>query len=161
MTRMKARKWAALTFAALMLFVMAGCSKPAKEKAIDLNAFCEQAIKTVAYDDDMILLPESAATDFYGLPLEGLEQYVIYSSGTMATANELAVMKLSDDKAVEAAKKMVERRLEDQRANYENYNPQELFRIEKAIVTVENHVLLFSVCNDNESVKKLFLESFH
>ncbi|MEG2174967.1 MAG: DUF4358 domain-containing protein, partial [Oscillospiraceae bacterium] len=75
--------------------------------------------------------------------------------------NELAVMKLSDDKAVEAAKKMVERRLEDQRANYENYNPQELFRIEKAIVTVENHVLLFSVCNDNESVKKLFLESFH
>ena len=144
----------------IVLLLTAGLSACGGKKEMDINAFVQQVMKTVEYDDNLIEPSERAIRDFYGFPLEGLEQYVIYVSGTMSTANELAVMKLGDHKAVEAAKQAVTKRLADQRSNYENYNPEELFRLDKALIEVKDNYLLFSVSNDNDTVKKLFTDSF-
>jgi hypothetical protein len=125
----------------LLLCFSAGCSG---EKTMDIDAFCRDVLETVSYDDELIRLSDRVVGDYYDLSFDGLEEYAIYVSATSATANELAVMKLADAKAVEAAKAAVKARIDTQTANYENYRPDELFRLENALVTEKNNYLLFS-----------------
>lgn len=156
MNRKLIRGAAALALALLMLGAAAGCAKNTKE--LDIDAFCGEVLETVPYDDQLVRLSENAVGDFYAIPFDGLEEYAVYVSGSMATSNELAVMRLSSDKAVEAAREVVAQRLSDQLSNYENYVPGETFRLEQSVTVVEGNYLLFSVSNDNETVKKMFSE---
>jgi hypothetical protein len=135
-----------------------GCSNENK-KELDIGAFCDQVIKQVDYDDELILLPDRVVSDYYDLFFEGLEDYAIYVSATSATSNELAVMKLYDSKAVESAKKAVDKRIKNQIATYENYRPDEKFRLESALIISQDGYLLLSVSNHNDEVKKIFYDN--
>ena len=65
-------------------------------------------------------------------------------------------MRLKDDAAVSAAKEAVQKRIDDQTSNYEGYRPDELFRLENAVIEVRGSYLLFSISPDNDTVTKLF-----
>ena len=142
--------------AILFLGAATGCA-PKKDKILDIDMFFNQALEQVPYDDEMIELSASVVGDFYRLTFEGLEEYRIYTSGTMATANELAVFKLKDEKALTSAEEAVRARLEDQKSNYQNYNPAQMHRIENALLYSDSNYLLFSISNDkNDEIRKLF-----
>lgn len=151
------RKFVALLIMSVLLLTAACTSS--NEKTLDIDAFCKQALETVAYDDELIRLSEKLAGEYYDLGFEGLEEYAIYVSATSATANELTVMKLSDQKAVKAARAAVEKRIAAQTATYENYRPDERFRLENALVLDQGRYLLFSASPDNSAIEKLFEQS--
>lgn len=150
------KKFAGLALAALTLLSLAACGAKSEAKELDLTAFAGQVIEAVEYDDDMVLLSEQIVSEYYSLPLDGVEGWVAYGSGTAATTNELLVIKLKDDASIEAVRQAVEHRIDDQVANYEGYRPDELFRLENAIIETEGNYLLFSVSSDNDTVKKMF-----
>jgi hypothetical protein len=155
---MRKSVWVSICIACAVA-LCAACA-PAGDKTLDIGAFCQDVLETVVYDDELIPLSDRLAGEYYDLDFDGLEEYVIYVSATSATANELAVMRLSDQKAVEAARKAVEKRIAAQTAVYKNYRPDELFRLENAVVTVRDNHLLFSASPDNSAVQKLFEQSF-
>ena len=153
------KKTFCLALAVILLGLMVTACGSKQDKVLDTDGFFTQAFERISYDDELIRLSDSVIKDFYSLSFEGLEEYRIYVSGTMATANELVVFKLKDEKAIESAKEAVNRRLEDQKANYQNYNPAQMQRIENALVHCDSNYLLFSVSNDqNDDVLKLFNE---
>ncbi|MEG1773858.1 MAG: DUF4358 domain-containing protein [Oscillospiraceae bacterium] len=155
---MKKRGLAVILAVSLTLLAASGCSSK-ETKTLDLTAFGAKVLETVRYDDELVKMSEKVIPDYYNLSFDGLKESVIYASGTMATANELAVFCVADEKAMEAAKQAVAARIKDQTANYQNYNPAELSRIEKALIVSEGHYLLFSISNDNDAIQKLFEES--
>ena len=150
------KKLAVFALCTLMILSLAACGSKSEAKELDLDAFAKQVIDSVEYDDDMVQLNEQIASEYYGLSFDGLEQWVAYGSGTAATTNELMLMRLKDDAAVSAAKEAVQKRIEDQTSNYEGYRPDELFRLENAVVEVRGSYLLFSISPDNDTVTKLF-----
>lgn len=135
-------------------FLISSCGKTAK--TLDIDTFTKDAVSKGNYGDELILLSDNAASDYYNLSFSGLEDYAIYVSATSATASELAVMKCKDEAALKAAKSTVESRIEDQISNYENYRPDELFRLENAVITTKDNYLLFVVSDDNAAIQKLF-----
>ena len=141
------KKLAVFALCTLMILSLTACGSKSEAKELDLDAFAKQVIDSVEYDDDMVQLNEQIASEYYGLSFDGLEQWVAYGSGTAATTNELMLMRL---------KEAVQKRIEDQTSNYEGYRPDELFRLENAVVEVRGSYLLFSISPDNDTVTKLF-----
>ena len=141
----------------IVLMPISGCSS--KTKTLDIEAFCDKVLSEIPYDDELTILPERVAAEYYDLSFEGLEEFCIYVSGTAATANELAVMKLANDDAVKSAEQAVNARVSEQINTYGNYNPAEVFRLESALILKKDGYLLLSVSNYNDDVEKAFNDS--
>ena len=153
------KKIIAITFLTLIvLFSFPGCSS--NSKTLDLDVFCDAVLNEIQYDDELAILPERIASDYYDLSFDGLEDFRIYVSGTAATSNELAIMKLADSNAVKMAEDAIKTRINDQTNTYGNYRPDEVFRLESALIVKKDLYILFSVSNHNEEIEKIFNDSF-
>lgn len=149
------KKFTGVALCCLMLFmILAGCG--ASNKSLDIDAFSKNVLSKGNFNDELILLSDKVVADYYDLSFDGLEEYRVYVSSTSATASEFAIFKCSDDKALSAAKAAVETRISDQIANYENYRPDEKFRLDNALVETSGNYLLFVVSDNNATIQNLF-----
>ncbi len=142
---------------AVSLLLLAGCGGKSDAKALDLEAFTADVLKTVEYDDELIALSEKNVANYYKkLPSSGVAAYKIYVSATSGTTNELAVFQCENANAVSAVKEAVEARLQMQRENYENYIPAEVSRLDDALIKTSGNYVLLSVSPDNDAVDAAF-----
>lgn len=143
-------------FVLCMAVLLCGCGSKAKD--IDVAAFADSVAEKVDFGDELLAVPEKIVSDYYTLP-EGIESFKIYVSATSATASELAVFKCKDANALKEVKSAVESRVAEQTASYENYRPDEKFRLDNAVILTEGNYLVFAVSNDNKAVEKMFSEA--
>ena len=118
-------------------FLFSACG--ASSKTVDIDAFAKDALSKGDFGDELILLSDNIASDYYNLSFSGLEDSVIYVSSTSATASEIAVFKCKDATALKDAKAAVEARISDQISNYENYRPDEKYRLENALIATQGN----------------------
>ena len=147
----------AVLFVVSLCLLIAGCGG-SSAKELDVAAFASAAVEKVDFGDDLLSVPNDMLSDYYFLPKDKVSESAVYVSGTGATASELAVFKCKDADAAKEVKTAVETRISEQIASYENYRPDEKFRLENAFVAVDGNYVVFAVSNDNQAVEKL-LES--
>ncbi|KAF5029870.1 hypothetical protein DSECCO2_644050 [anaerobic digester metagenome] len=121
-----------------------------------MDAFSKEVLSKGSFGDELILLSDKVVADYYDLSFDGLEDYRVYVSASSATASEFAVFKCSNDAALKSAKAAVEARISDQVTNYENYRPDEKFRLDNALIETNGNYLLFVVSDDNATIQNLF-----
>ncbi len=149
------RKLVTAALCCLILFVtLTGCGSSAK--SLDMEAFSKEVLTKGSFNDELILLSDKVVADYYDLSFDGLEEYRVCVSSSSATASEFALFKCSDDNALKSAKAAVEARISDQISNYENYRPDEKFRLENALVETNGNYLLFVVSDNNTTIQNLF-----
>ena len=149
------------SFVLLLLLSILGCSSNEKLSRIpDIGVLCQSIIEKVQYDDELVMPSQRAIDDMYDVEFNDIEEFAIFVSGTMATSNELAVMKLADASLVSKMVEAFKKRIEDQKNSYRDYNPSELFRLENAMIIEKGTYVLLSVSNDNDTVKELFYNAF-
>lgn len=145
---------------ALATLTMTACgSTTTVTNELDINAFAEKAVASVEFGDEIVPLSENVIKDFYNLPLEGIEEMVVYTSGTRATASEIAVFKVNGKDAMKSVKAAVETRLNDQKESYVNYRPDEMVKLNAATIKEEGNYLLFLITPDNDTILTLFNDS--
>ena len=138
----------------MLFFVITGCAS--SKKALDMDAFSKEVLSKGSFGDELILLSDKVVADYYDLSFDGLEEYRVYVSSSSATASEFAVFKCDSDAALKSAKTAVEARISDQITNYENYRPDEKFRLDNALVETNGNYLLFVVSDNNAAIQNLF-----
>ncbi len=148
------KKFIAAALCCLMLITLIGCGS--SKKTLDLDAFSKDVLSKGSFNDELILLSDKVVADYYDLSFDGLEAYRVYVSSSSATASEFAVFKCSGEAAVKAAKAAVETRISDQISNYENYRPDEKFRLDNALIETNGNYLLFVVSDNNATIQNLF-----
>ncbi|MEA5134615.1 MAG: DUF4358 domain-containing protein [Candidatus Fimivivens sp.] len=148
---------AALCCLMLLLLVLTGCGS--SKKVLDMDAFSKEVLSKGNFNDELILLSDKVVSDYYDLSFQGLDEYRIYISSSGATASEFAVFKCSSDAALKSAKTAVEARISDQISSYENYRPDEKFRLENALIETNGNYLLFVVSDNNVTTQNLFNDS--
>ena len=151
---MKRFTTAALCCLMLILIIFTGCNS--SKKVLDIDTFSKDVISKGNFNDELILLSDKLVTDYCDLSFEGLDEYRVYISSSSATASEFAVFKCSSDAALKSAKAAVETRISDQISNYENYRPDEKFRLENALIETNGNYLLFVVSDNNVTIQNLF-----
>lgn len=141
----------------MLCLSLAGCGSSAK--SLDIAQFSQSVIKDIDFGDELLLVPEKIVCDYYTLPENSVSEYAIYVSATSATASEFAVFKCKDEDALKSVKSAVEKRVAEQTESYENYRPDEKFRLDNALIATDSNYLVFAVSNDNAALQKMFSQS--
>ncbi len=92
---------------------------------------------------------------FYELDTEALESSSYYLCASGAYPDEIAVFKFKDDASAKDAVTAVNKRLESQIEMYETYTPDEMYKLEGAIVKQSGVYVYYLVTSDNEKAESI------
>lgn len=128
----------------ISLCLLWGCSNQ-DSVVIDLASLGKQMQEEIAFDDELNLLSTDMIPALYGID-NAVEAYVYM--GSQATAEEIALFKFANAEDASAGKATLEDHLEKQKQDYANYIPEEVARIEKAVLRQEGNYVLLCVSYD-------------
>lgn len=128
---------------------LTACGGTADEAGYDPAAAAQALLDSGAFTQALDALDkETACTALYGgLDAETVEDCAVYAS-LSAGAEEIAVLKLSSAGAAETALTALEDRVAEQREALESYQPQEVGKLDSAIVEQKGNTVLLVVAAD-------------
>ena len=148
---MKLTRTAALILALAMVFALAGCGAD-KAKPIDTAALAGQLVEAASFGEPMNALDSAVALGLYGAG-EGVT--VTAYAGTGATAEEAAVFDCGSAEAAEALKASLEQRNEVRISQYADYDPEEVPKLENALIISGGQYVVLLVAQDQSGAAKI------
>lgn len=142
------KKWLLFFIMACMLLV--GCNKENKSINIDINSVSKSLVENIEFKDSLELLDSEIVKMFYEIPDN--TEYVLYM-GSGATAEELAIFKLADEQKVEEMIKNIKAHIENQILQFEDYNNEEIKKLENYILKIKDNYVVLCVTDDIENAK--------
>ena len=123
-------------------------------------ALVESMVQAGAFSEELEELDADTAFMLYrladyGLVREDLTDAVVLRSAG-ATCEEGAVLVFADEEKAAAAAEAMGGYLESQIEGNENYRPNEIPKLEGAVLKVQGNTLLLAVANDAAAVRSLF-----
>lgn len=126
-----------------MIFYLCGCDNQAN--TFNPNELATDLLTEVEFEDKLTKF-EGNIAKLYDLP--EVEDYVVYV-GSGATAEEIAIITLKDEKDESEVKAALEKRVEEQRQSFANYVPEEVARLENSIIKSNSKYVVLCVSNDD------------
>ena len=154
---MKLTRIAALILALAMVFALAGCGSEEK-KPVDINALGQQLVEAAAFGEPMNALDSAVALGLYGA---GEGTSVAAWAGTGATAEEVAVFDCGSAEAAEALVQSLEQRNEVRASQYADYDPEEVPKIENAVLVSGGQYVVLVVAQDPGSAASIASEALN
>lgn len=127
-----------------------GDSQAAEE--FDPAATAQALLDSGAFEDSLDTIDTDTAAGLYGLDASTITDGTVYTS-LSAGAEEIAVLVLSDADAAAAAMDALEERVADQRAALESYQPDEVTKLDNAILEQRGNSVLLAVAADAEAAR--------
>ena len=161
---MKFRNWkrlAAAVLAGTVLLACASCANRDEAQSsapIDAVALADSLAGTVPFVDQMTPLELDAAVNVYGIDSAAVSAGKAYVS-TGATAEEIAVFTAADAGQVETVRAALEKRVEDQKVAYTNYQPQEMTKLSDPVIETRGDTVILCVSDDNSAALSVIDEA--
>lgn len=149
---MKKLLFAALTLA--LILALAACGGKDGEAAPFSPDDATALLDSGAFSEALESIDRDTACDLYGIDELTVIASAVYGS-TGTTAEELAIFTLRDEEAAQAALTALGHRIEDQKADMADYLPDEVPKLEKAILERRGNSVLLVVANDYAPVEEL------
>ena len=120
--------------------------------AFDPAVTAQSLLDSGAFSDALEEVDTSVAATLYGVDEADIADGVVYMS-LSAGAEEIAVLVLSDADAAAAAMEGLEAHVADQRAALESYQPDEVAKLDSAILEQRGSSVLLAVCADADAAR--------
>ncbi|NCE64157.1 DUF4358 domain-containing protein [Pseudoflavonifractor sp. 524-17] len=145
------RHLTAHTFAPLaagLCLMLSACGGGGGAEAFDPAGVAKALQDSGAFEQPLAEMEKDQVCQaLYHIDEGSLNEYAVYTSLT-AGAEEIAVLVLADGDAAETAYTALEQRVADQRAALESYLPQEVGKLDNAILERRGNSVLLVVAND-------------
>ena len=126
-------------------------SEEVKERTFEA-ADVETILAAGVFSEELEAVDAELVYGLYGLSADAVTGCTAYMS-TGASAEEVVLFTVADESGVTEIENACEWRLEDQTFGYKDYMPDELPKLENAIVEVRGNTVLFVVANDWEGAE--------
>nr|WP_319489426.1 DUF4358 domain-containing protein [uncultured Caproiciproducens sp.] len=146
-----------LIILASALLLAAGCAANV-QKSINTEEVAKKLISSIQFSDQMSMIEGKTALKLYGLDESTVSKSDVYES-TGATAEEVAVFEAKDEASAAKVKKAAQQRMEDQRASFTDYQPQEMEKLKSPVLVENGKYVILCVSNDNSGAQKV-IDSF-
>ncbi|MBO4331009.1 MAG: DUF4358 domain-containing protein [Oscillospiraceae bacterium] len=147
----------ALVFTLLIFLIFYGCSS--KPTDIDIFSLADSVSASSAFSEELAQADSTIGCYLYGIDPELPEDSVfLFSSG--ATSEELAVFKMRSEADAEAAEAAVRERISSQRASFSDYGPDELPKLDKAVVKRSGVYTVLCVASDSTAAESAIAAFF-
>ncbi len=144
-----------ILMASLILMVTltaCGGDEAPEEKGFDPITVADSIVAGEYFSDDLQPIEDNVVADMYGIDFEMVASSKVYF-GTNATPEEVAVFTAVDAASAETIKEAVLQRVSDQITAFRDYMPDQVIKLENAIVlTSENNVIL-CVADDKDAAE--------
>lgn len=131
---------------AAMALLLSGCS--AKSPELDINQLAGSLMEGVEFQDELSIVEADTAKMLYGIE-NFTEARVFIGSG--ATAEEIALFSFENPEDAKAAVEKAEQRLAEQREDFASYIPEEVKRLDNAVVKQAGNYLAVCVSGGGEA----------
>ncbi len=148
-----------LTFVTLLLcftVVLCGCDR---HKAPDR---CEEAVNAVLeqYSDAPIdttvqfgeAVYEENFERLYNFPMKQIDGGIIAYASDGGHADEISIVRAADSSDVNAIRKYLEARLEKRLHDFQNYKPEEVYKLENGRVVVSKQYVFLVISDQSEDM---------
>ncbi|MEA4893052.1 MAG: DUF4358 domain-containing protein [Peptococcaceae bacterium] len=127
------------------------------ETQIDLSSVTERLLTEVPYEEELVPVAPEVFFDLFGVAEEDVaEQYNYFSGG--ATAEEIVVMKAVGREALDRLVKAAENRIAYQKDIYASYAPEEVVRLNNAVLLTEGDSLFLCISADSDKAREVIQE---
>ena len=159
------RRGTALLLACVLLFALCSCNeKKEKKKEIDVHTLCHKITESVTLpemlelrDDDKD--PAKGFSTICGLDYAKVEAFDLYFAAD-GTAYEIAVIKLKDEKDIDALKKSLKDHVKQRIDGFRTRMPDEITRAESTVITDNDKYAALVMCDEPERGKAAFDAAF-
>ncbi|WP_051998257.1 DUF4358 domain-containing protein [Lysinibacillus fusiformis] len=141
----------------MMLGVLNGCSSNQNTSdklpaAIEIGKQMQQAINL----EEMKQGDQKMLQKLYGLPMDEVESFVLYTAPTNIKADEIVVIQVKDLKHINSITEKMTHRIATKSKSFQDYLPEEHFLIEKHILKTNDHYILLAISKDANELVKVF-----
>jgi hypothetical protein len=141
----------------LIILPAAGCRTAARD--IDTDRLAEQLNANLRFSETLTALDAESAERLYRIDQSDVREVTAYI-GSGATVDEFSIWKATNDEAVERVKERIQTRLRGQKEGYADYKPEEVPKLERAVLIQNGPYVIFCVSEDAGDAKKIINEAF-
>lgn len=148
------KHWTKLVlFGLLTAMLLCACGK--KPIQVDVPKMAESLAEEVTFTDELSKIDDAMLEILYPAAIKDLvNSYSIYV-GSGATAEEIAVFEAKDADSVKQLQSILEEHVKSQISSFEDYIPEEVKRLENAIVQVGGSYAVLCVTEDVDTAQSV------
>lgn len=151
---------AALAAALLLTGCSNGNSSTSGQSSASESSAADTEIKTAAEKADAVLAEitfsgEMVAVDSdtlefrYGFTADGISDYAAYLCGSGAYPDEFGIFTADSSDKADEIKTALEKRIDNQKATYQDYTPDEMYKFDDCFVKQDGNTVYYAVTADN------------
>ena len=130
-----------------------------ENKNVDAKAIADSLLSEISYTDQLSAVDLDTAKMFLNFAdVEINEAYIYESSG--ATAEEIVVLVCKDSDSAAKAKSAFEQRVSEQKENFTDYVPEEVPKLNDAVIITSREYAILSVSGDSAKAKDIIEGAF-
>lgn len=133
---------------------LTACGGGDSAQSYDPAATAKALLDSSAFSDSLDSLDKDTAAVLYGIDASTITDCAVYTSLSMG-AEEIAVLTLTDEAAAQTAKAALDKRVSDQIAALESYMPNEVDKLNHAIVEQKGNSALLVVAADADAAQSV------
>jgi len=108
-------------------------------------------LESGAFDAPLAEVDQDTACSLYGIDEETVTSCAVY--GSTSAADELAIFTLKDAAATKAAAEQLQYRAEDRMDELADYMPEEIPKLENAVVETRDNTAILVIASDYEPIQ--------
>lgn len=140
-----------------VLTVLSGCGSSKAGTDADAKTIGSDLLNKITYADEMTEMDYDTASMIISLSDVNVVDSVIYES-TGATAEEIVVLKCGSSDDAKKASEAFKQRVSEQKESFQDYVPEELTKLNAAVIAVSGDFAVLSVSDDPDTAKEIISE---
>lgn len=138
----------------------ASSAKSSQAAAVDVTKVADRLLNEIKYDDKLAEAEKESIDVIYpGLPKDKIKAMKIYVSSSGGTSEEIAAFEANDEETAKEIETKLNERVDAQKTSFKNYVPEELKRLENALVIRKGNYVYLSVSGDPDKAKSIIEEN--
>lgn len=130
--------------------VLAGCGGT----NFDADSAVKQLMSAGIFDETLTEVSSSVTQKRLSLSEEDIESCTSYA-GTKAVVDEIVLVKVSSSDAAERVKTALDRHIETQKKSYSSYRPDEVPKLDSAVIVSEGGYVILVVSKDSGKAQSI------
>lgn len=131
----------------LALTVFCACGS----KEISVDGLSSEILSKVKFDEELVKVEDDVAKLYYGIEDGDAEEFQVYMS-TAAFVDEVSVWKTKD---VNKITEKINARIAEQKESYADYRPDEVPKLDKAVIITSGDVVVCCITSDSDNAKEV------
>ena len=141
-----------IILASVMLISLAGCGEKKESASIDPQATLQSLLNDVKYSAELSKVGKNASMYFPDLP-EGSTIELYRGSGY--SAEEVALITVPTAEDAKKAEEIINQHIKETHDQFMNYQPEEVEKIDNAVISVNGRYVFLCITDDAETAKKI------